>query len=162
MGIRLSFEVISPLGPDDKDLLTGISIMTLAIANHELAKEHFPGVFPDDEDLAPVPEDDEHEAPTTPPSSPPQARDAQDRDEAIARLLGKRSAGAGKRREPPRCWSPRRGSARTSRRRSPMPRRPWRSSPAPPGTLPTRVASASARSLTRVATRTARWWGPPA
>jgi hypothetical protein len=49
-GIRLSFEITSPLGPDDKDLLTRISIMTLAIANHELAKEHFPGVFPDDED----------------------------------------------------------------------------------------------------------------
>ena len=85
MGIKLSFEITSPLGPDDKDLLTGVSIMTLAIANNELAKEHFPGVFPDDEDLAP--EDDEHEAPTTPPSSPPQARDAQDRDEEIQRLL---------------------------------------------------------------------------
>jgi hypothetical protein len=50
MGIRLSIEISSPLGPDDKDLLTGISIMTLAIANHELAKEHFPGTFPDDEE----------------------------------------------------------------------------------------------------------------
>ena len=27
-----------------------LSIMTLAIANHELAKGHFPGGFPDDED----------------------------------------------------------------------------------------------------------------
>jgi hypothetical protein len=51
MGIKLSFEITSPLGPDDKDLLTGISIMTLAIANHELAKEHFPDVFPDGEDV---------------------------------------------------------------------------------------------------------------
>ena len=50
MGIKLSIESTSPLGPDDKDLLTGISIMTLAIADHELAKEHFPGVFPDDEE----------------------------------------------------------------------------------------------------------------
>ena len=57
MGIRLSFEITSPLGPDDKDLLTGISIMTLAIANHELAKEHFPGVFPDDEESTPAPDD---------------------------------------------------------------------------------------------------------
>ncbi len=56
MGIKLSIEITSPLGPDDKDLLTGVSIMTLAIANHELAKEHFPGVFPDDEELAPAPE----------------------------------------------------------------------------------------------------------
>ena len=49
MGIKLSIEISSPLGPDDKDLLTGVSIMTLAIANHELAKEHFPGTFPDEE-----------------------------------------------------------------------------------------------------------------
>jgi len=38
MGIRLSFEITSPLGPDDKELLMGSSIMTLASANHELAK----------------------------------------------------------------------------------------------------------------------------
>jgi hypothetical protein len=50
MGIRLSFEITSPLGPDDKDLLTGVSIMTLAIANHELAKEHFPEAFSDAEE----------------------------------------------------------------------------------------------------------------
>jgi len=47
--IKLSVEIISPLGPDDQDLLTGVSIMTLAIANHEMAKEHFPGVFPGEE-----------------------------------------------------------------------------------------------------------------
>ena len=52
MGIRLSIEITSPLGPDDKDLLTGVSIMTLAIANHEMAKEHFPGTFPDEEEEA--------------------------------------------------------------------------------------------------------------
>ena len=52
MGIRLSIEITSPLGPDDKDLLTGVSIMTLAIANHELAKEHFPGTFPSPEEIA--------------------------------------------------------------------------------------------------------------
>lgn len=39
MGIKLSIESTSPLGPDDKDLLTGSSIMALAIADHELAKE---------------------------------------------------------------------------------------------------------------------------
>ena len=32
-------------------MLTGLSIMTLAIANHELAKEHFPGIFPDAEEV---------------------------------------------------------------------------------------------------------------
>jgi hypothetical protein len=52
MGIRLSIEITSPLGPDDKDLLTGISIMTIAIANHELAKEHFPGTFPSADEIA--------------------------------------------------------------------------------------------------------------
>ena len=46
MGVRLSIEIISPLEPDDRDMLTGLSIMVMAIANHELAKEHFPGIFP--------------------------------------------------------------------------------------------------------------------
>ena len=50
----------SPLGPDDKDLLTGVSIMTLAIANHELAKQKFPDVFPDEE-----------ERPSSPPRTVP-------------------------------------------------------------------------------------------
>jgi hypothetical protein len=49
MGIRLSIEIVSPLGPEDKDLQTGVSIMTPAIAAHELARERFPGTFPDDE-----------------------------------------------------------------------------------------------------------------
>jgi hypothetical protein len=57
MGIKLSFEITSPLGPEDKELLTGVSIMTLAIANHELAREHFPGVFSDDEESASAPEE---------------------------------------------------------------------------------------------------------
>ena len=52
MGIKLSIEIISPLGPDDRDMLTGLSIMVMAIANHELAKEHFPGTFPSPEEIA--------------------------------------------------------------------------------------------------------------
>ena len=52
MGIRLSIEIISPLEPDDREMLTGLSIMVMAIANHELAKEHFPGVFPSPEEIA--------------------------------------------------------------------------------------------------------------
>ena len=51
MGIKLNVEISSPLEPEDRDLLTGLSIMTLAIANNELAKEHFPGTFPDAEEL---------------------------------------------------------------------------------------------------------------
>jgi len=52
MGVRLSIEIISPVEPDDRDMLTGLSIMVMAIANHELAKEHFPGVFPSPEEIA--------------------------------------------------------------------------------------------------------------
>jgi hypothetical protein len=52
MGIKLSFEITSPLEPEDKELLTGLSIMTMAIANHELAKEHFPGTFPSPDEMA--------------------------------------------------------------------------------------------------------------
>lgn len=50
MGIRLSIEMTSPLTPDDRDLLSGIAVLTLAIANHELARERFPETFPADED----------------------------------------------------------------------------------------------------------------
>ena len=52
MGVRLSIEIISPLEPDDRDMLTGLSIMVMAIANHELAKEHFPDTFPSPEEIA--------------------------------------------------------------------------------------------------------------
>jgi hypothetical protein len=57
MGIRLSIEIVSPLEPDDRDLLTGVSIMTLAIANHELAKQKFPEAFSEDEESALFPEE---------------------------------------------------------------------------------------------------------
>ena len=50
MGVRLSIEIISPLDAEDRDLLAGVAIMTLAIANHELAKARFPETFAADED----------------------------------------------------------------------------------------------------------------
>jgi len=50
MGIRLSIEITSPLGDDDRDLLSGIAVMTLAIANHEMAKSRFPETFGDDDE----------------------------------------------------------------------------------------------------------------
>ena len=50
MPIKLNIEVVSPMTPDDHDLLSGIAVMTLAIANRELAKQGFPETFPDDED----------------------------------------------------------------------------------------------------------------
>ena len=52
MGIKLNIEIISPLEPDDREMLTGMSIMVMAIANHELAKEHFPGTFPSPEEFS--------------------------------------------------------------------------------------------------------------
>ena len=42
MSIKLSIEITSPLGDDDRDLLSGIAVMTLAIANHEMAKNALP------------------------------------------------------------------------------------------------------------------------
>lgn len=49
MSIRLSIEITSPLGDDDRDLLSGIAVMTLAIANHEMAKNAFPDAFGGDD-----------------------------------------------------------------------------------------------------------------
>jgi hypothetical protein len=41
--IKLGIEIESPLTPDDRDLLAGIAVMVLAIANREIAQR------PDDE-----------------------------------------------------------------------------------------------------------------
>jgi hypothetical protein len=49
MTIKLNIEIESPLTPDDRDLLSGIAVMTLAIANRELAQQGFPDTFPPDE-----------------------------------------------------------------------------------------------------------------
>jgi hypothetical protein len=49
MSIKLSIEITSPLGDDDRDLLSGIAVMTLAIANHEMAKNAFPDAFGGDD-----------------------------------------------------------------------------------------------------------------
>lgn len=51
MPIRLTIEITSPLDPDDRDLLSGVAVMTLAIANHEMAKTRFPDTFGDDDGL---------------------------------------------------------------------------------------------------------------
>jgi len=50
MSIRLSIEVTSPLAEEDRELLSGIAVMTLAIANHEMAKNAFPETFGDDDE----------------------------------------------------------------------------------------------------------------
>ena len=50
MSIKLSIEITSPLGDDDRDLLSGIAVMNLAIANHEMAKNAFPKAFGDDDE----------------------------------------------------------------------------------------------------------------
>jgi hypothetical protein len=42
MGISLKIEINSPLTPEDRDLLSGVAVVTLAIADHELAQQRFP------------------------------------------------------------------------------------------------------------------------
>jgi hypothetical protein len=55
MTVKLAIEIVSPLTPDDRDLLAGIAVMTLAIANREMAENRFPDTFiPDEEDAPPV------------------------------------------------------------------------------------------------------------
>lgn len=48
MGISLRIEITSPMDERDHELLSGIAVMTLAIANHTLAEERFPDAFPKD------------------------------------------------------------------------------------------------------------------
>ena len=58
MPVELTIRVIGPLTPDDHELLSGVAVMTLAIANHEMAKERFPETFADDQEAqeaAPAP-----------------------------------------------------------------------------------------------------------
>ncbi len=56
MDVELDIKITSPLTPDDKDLLSGILVMTLAIANRELAAHGFLETFAreDGADLQPV------------------------------------------------------------------------------------------------------------
>lgn len=49
MGIKLNIEITSPMDARDHELLSGIAVMTLAIANHELAEQRFPEAFTPDE-----------------------------------------------------------------------------------------------------------------
>ena len=51
MPIRLNIEITSPMDADDHELLSGIAVMTLAIANHEMAKAKFPEAFGDGDGL---------------------------------------------------------------------------------------------------------------
>ena len=59
MPIELHVNITSPLTADDHELLSGVSVMLLAVANHELAKERFPEAFredePAEEPVAPAP-----------------------------------------------------------------------------------------------------------
>jgi len=52
MPIRLTIDVTGPLDPNDHELLSGVAVMVLAIANHELAKERFPETFGADAETA--------------------------------------------------------------------------------------------------------------
>ncbi|MFI5387975.1 MAG: hypothetical protein ACHQ50_17850 [Fimbriimonadales bacterium] len=51
MPIRLNVEITGPMTPDDHELLSGVSVLLLAIANHELAKSKFPEAFGEDDGL---------------------------------------------------------------------------------------------------------------
>ena len=50
MGIELNIRITSPMDATDREVLSGIAVMTLAIANHEMAKNAFPEAFADDDD----------------------------------------------------------------------------------------------------------------
>ena len=50
MGIELIVKITTPLDDDDHNLLSGVAVLVLAIANRELTKERFPETFPDDEE----------------------------------------------------------------------------------------------------------------
>ena len=54
MSIRLQIEVTSPLTTEDHELLSGVSVLLLSVANHTLAAERFPEAFGDDETEKPV------------------------------------------------------------------------------------------------------------
>jgi hypothetical protein len=63
MTVKLAIEIMSPLTPDDRDLLTGIAVMTLAIANREMAENRFPDTFtPDPEEEEEEPKAEEYSA----------------------------------------------------------------------------------------------------
>jgi hypothetical protein len=49
MGIKLNIEVETPLSDDDRDILAGISVMTLAIANRQNLADQ-PHMQQEDED----------------------------------------------------------------------------------------------------------------
>ena len=51
MAIKLNIEITSPMDARDHELLSGIAVMTLAIANHELAEQRFPEAFTEDDRL---------------------------------------------------------------------------------------------------------------
>ena len=55
MSIRLQIEVTSPLTTEDHELLSGVSVLLLSVANHTLAAERFPEAFGDDETPADEP-----------------------------------------------------------------------------------------------------------
>lgn len=50
MPIELTIRITSPLTPDDRDLLSGVAVMTLAIANREITQGGEPAASPDDEE----------------------------------------------------------------------------------------------------------------
>jgi hypothetical protein len=54
MGIKLNLEVETPLSDDDRDILAGISVMVLAIANRQNLMDQ-PHMQDEDEEPEPLP-----------------------------------------------------------------------------------------------------------
>ena len=55
MPVELTIKITSPMDERDHKLLSGIAVMVLAVANHELAEQRFPEAFADDETPAEEP-----------------------------------------------------------------------------------------------------------
>jgi hypothetical protein len=57
--VELTIKITSPMDARDHELLSGIAVMVLAVANHELAESRFPEAFgdeaPSEEPVAPAP-----------------------------------------------------------------------------------------------------------
>ena len=55
MGIKLDVSVETPLSDDDRDILAGLSVMILAIANHQNLADQAEQLAQDEEEGEPLP-----------------------------------------------------------------------------------------------------------
>lgn len=95
MGVELAVKITSPLTPDDKDLVSGIGVMTVAIANRELAAQGFSEAFAPEETKRPGPRLSPADA-----SVPAAAMSADDGCDCSGNLLIERDRGGRHRLDP--------------------------------------------------------------